>query len=79
MCTKQMRYVCLDFETTGFAKPGAAPSHEWPLPFANYPIQLSIDVVEDGEVTHLYDTLIKGARQFCPWVKANVPIVKQIW
>ena len=74
MRTKQMRYVCLDFETTGFSKPGTS-SHEWPLPCANYPIQLSIDVVEDGEVTHLYDTLIKGARQFCPWVKEKVPIV----
>jgi len=67
------RYVCLDFETNGFPKKGA-PYPDWPLPFSSYPIQLSVDIVEDGEVWHAYDTLIWGAEQLAPWVRANVPI-----
>ena len=67
------RYVCLDFETNGFPKKGA-PFRDWPLPFSSYPIQLSVDVVEDGEVWHAYDTLIWGAEQLAPWVRGNVPI-----
>ncbi len=64
-----MRYVCIDFETNGFSG-----GSSWTLPFSNYPIQLSVDVVEDGEITHAYDTLISGATSFAIWVKENVPI-----
>ena len=64
-----MRYVCIDFETNGFSG-----GSSWTLPFSNYPIQLSVDVVEDGEITHAYDTLISGATSFAVWVKENVPI-----
>ena len=67
------RYLCIDFETNGFAK-RAAPPNEWPLPFANYPIQVSVDIVEDGVVHHAYDSLIRGAKQLAPWVRENVPI-----
>ena len=67
------RYVCLDFETNGFPKRGA-PYPDWPLPFSSYPIQLSVDIVEDGEVWHAFDTLVWGAEQLAPWVRANVPI-----
>ena len=67
------RYVCIDFETNGFPKKGA-PSQDWPLPFSSYPTQLSVDVVEDGEVWHAFDAIIAGATQMAPWVRANVPI-----
>ena len=70
------RFVCLDFETTGFSVKGAPPP-EWPLPFANYPIQVSVDIVEDGEINHAYDTVIKGARQLSKWVCENVPVTLQ--
>ena len=67
------RYMCIDFETNGFAKKGA-PRNEWPLPFSSYPIQVSVDIVEDGVVQHAYDSLIRGATQLTPWVRENVPI-----
>ena len=67
------RFVCLDFETNGFPTKGA-PRHEWTLPFCSYPIQLSVDIVEDGSVHHAYDALISGATQLAPWVRENVPI-----
>ena len=67
------RYVCLDFETNGFARKDA-PQHEWPLPWSNFPIQVSVDIVEDGQVQHAYDSLISGATQFAPWVHENVPV-----
>ena len=67
------RYVCLDFETNGFPKRGA-PYPDWPLPFSSYPIQLSVDIVEDGEIWHAFDAIIAGATQLAPWVRANVPI-----
>ena len=44
------------------------------MPFSSYPIQLSVDIVEDGEVVHAYDTLVSGATQFAPWVREHVPI-----
>ena len=68
-----MRYLCVDFETNGFPTRGA-PFPDWPLPFSSFPIQLSVDVVEDGEVWHAFDTMIAGATQLAPWVRANVPI-----
>jgi len=65
-----MRILCIDFETNGFAS-GAVPKHENPRPWANYPIQVSVDAVVDGEVVHLYDTLILGASRLSRWVKEN--------
>lgn len=67
------RFVCLDFETNGFPTKGA-PRHEWTLPFCSYPIQLSVDIVDEGVVHHAYDALIRGATQLAPWVRENVPI-----
>ena len=70
-----VRYVCIGFETNGFAPKGPATYAELPLPFSNFPIQLSVDVVDsDGHVEHAYDTIIAGARQLCLWVVTNVPI-----
>jgi DNA polymerase III epsilon subunit-like protein len=74
-----VRYLIIDTETTGNRarpKPGDPPVRtcDYPLPWADHPIQISIDAVEYGEITHLYDTLVKGATQFSPWVRENVPI-----
>ncbi len=68
-----MRYVCIDFETNGFPTKSAAKC-DWTLPFSNYPIQLSVDIVKNGEVVHAYDTLICGATGLAPWVRENAPI-----
>ena len=64
-----VRYVCLDFETNGFPDDVCKP-----LPWSSYPIQVSLTAVEGGEVTHLYDSRIRGAETFSPWVAKNVPI-----
>ena len=67
-----MRYLCIDFETNGFPTKNA-PRSDWTLPFHSYPIQISIDIVEDGAIHHAMDALIKGATRLAPWVKNNVP------
>ena len=67
-----MRYVCLDFETNGF--PPKIPGEDRPLPWHSYPIQLSVDIVEDASIVHHWDTLIRGAEQLCTWVQEKVPI-----
>jgi len=64
-----MRFVCLDFETNGFFDPAV-----YVLPWTSYPIQVSLTAVENGVVTHLYDSLIKGAESLATWVGENVPI-----
>ena len=64
-----VRYVCLDFETNGFPDDVCKP-----LPWSSYPIQVSRTAVEGGEVIHLYDSHIRGAETFNPWVAKNVPI-----
>jgi len=64
-----MRFVCLDFETNGFFD-----ENLYVLPWTNYPIQVSLTAVEDGTVTHLYDSLIRGALSCATWVSDNVPI-----
>ena len=64
-----MRFVCLDFETNGFFDPAV-----FVLPWTSYPIQVSLTAVENGVVTHLYDSLIKGAEALATWVCENVPI-----
>ena len=66
-----MRYLCLDFETNGFPLKGASFA-DWTLPFSSYPVQLSVDAVEDGEVSHLYDTVICGVTSRAPWARENV-------
>jgi hypothetical protein len=53
------RYICIDFEANGFPSKGAR-REDWTLPWSNHPIQISVDVVEDGEVTHAYDAVISG-------------------
>ena len=68
------RYVCLDFETNGFPGNKDAPKEDWTLPWSSYPIQLSVDFVEHGEVIHAMDAVVRGATGLSPWVRKNVPI-----
>ena len=70
------RYVCLDFETNGFHTAGAA-REDRPWPFASFPIQLAVVIVEGGEIQPAYDTTIRGAQQLVPWVRENVPVTMQ--
>jgi DNA polymerase III alpha subunit (gram-positive type) len=73
------RFVCLDFETNGFPSKKAFRK-DWPLPFSSYPIQVSVDITEDGTTWHEYDSLIRGATQFVPWVREHVPVqLSGIW
>ena len=73
------RFVCLDFETNGFPTKNAH-CKDWPLPFSSFPIQVSVDIVEDGVTWHEYDSLIKGATRFAPWVREHVPVsLSGIW
>jgi DNA polymerase III epsilon subunit-like protein len=65
------RYVCIDFETNGFSRPGA-PRSEWTLPWSNFPTQIPVDIVEDGEVSHARDTVISGATCLSAWARDNV-------
>jgi DNA polymerase III alpha subunit (gram-positive type) len=66
-----MRYLCLDFETNGFSERNAEFKN-WTLPFSSYPVQLSVHAVEDGEVSHLYETVICGATSRSKWVQDNI-------
>ena len=67
------RFLVIDFETNGFSDP-RAKRQDYTLPWQNYPIQLSVDVVEGGEAKHAFDTLIRGAVRLGKWVKENVPV-----
>eukprot|EP00973_Karenia_brevis_P026133 3607253-Karenia_brevis.AAC.1 len=67
------RFVVIDIETNGFAEKNA-PRSNWTLPFSSYPIQVSVDIVEDGQVHHAYDCIVHGARGLAAWVQKNVPI-----
>ena len=69
--TPTPRYVCVDFETNGFSEPGA-PRAEWTLPWSNFPTQISVDIVEDGVVSHAYDAVISGATGLSAWARDNV-------
>ena len=71
------RYVVLDFETNGLRGPEDAHKRDWPLPFANYPIQLSVEIVEDGAVSHAFDSWIKGAKQLSAWTREHVPVTME--
>ena len=62
---KTTRYICLDFETNGFPTRGAE-RRDWPLPFSSFPTQISVDIVEGGEVSHAFDTYIRGATSLAP-------------
>jgi hypothetical protein len=63
------RYVCIGFETMGFLRANdhlCVPAGCWPKSSYDFPIQLSVDIVhEDLQVTHAFDTLIRGAQRSC--------------
>ena len=64
-----MRYLAIDFETNG--RP-----NDCVLPLGAFPTQVSIDSFDDdtGEVAHVYDSFIQGARSLSDWVLANTPV-----
>ena len=64
-----MRYLCIDFETNGFFK--KSEFKYWGLPFCSYPVQVSVHAVEDGEFSHLYETVICGATSMAEWCHDN--------
>jgi DNA polymerase III alpha subunit (gram-positive type) len=51
-----------------------APPCDWTLPWSNYPTQISVDIVEDGEVYHAFDTVISGTTGLSAWAKAKVKL-----
>jgi len=59
------RFVCIDFETTRIWKKDEEQDPAfWAKPCYNYPMQISVDIVEpDLSVTHAFDALIVGAIQ----------------
>jgi DNA polymerase III epsilon subunit-like protein len=67
------RYICIDFETNGFSKPGA-PRDDWTLPWSNFPTQISVDIVQDGDILHAFDTIISGATNLSAWAKTHVNV-----
>ena len=64
-----MRYLAIDFETNG--RP-----NDYVLPCGAYPTQVSVTafVPASGEIVHLYDSLIHGARSLTDWVIQNTPV-----
>jgi DNA polymerase III epsilon subunit-like protein len=69
-----MRYLILDFETTG-AYDEKTPIDKKPLPRENYPTQIALqEVSNDGEEsTAIFSTFISGARRFDPTLATKVP------
>ena len=68
-----MRYLAIDFETNG------RPCDRV-LPCGAYPTQVSVSafVPASGEVLHLYDSFIHGARSLTDWVLENTPVTLEL-
>jgi len=68
-----MRYLAIDFETNG------RPCDRV-LPCGAFPTQVSVDAfdLDSGEVVHLYDSFIHGARSLSEWVVENTPVTLEI-
>ena len=64
-----MRFLALDFETNGVVADDV-------LPCGAFPTQVSVTAYdpETDEITHLYDSYIRGARSLSAWVMANTHI-----
>ena len=61
------RFLALDWETNGLR-----PDPDWPLPYANHPVSVSLwAVTSDGTVEHLYTSRVSGATQFCTWASRH--------
>ena len=63
------RCLVIDFETNG--RPCDAER-----PCGAFPTQVSVDAfdLETGEITHLYDSFIRGAETLSDWVVKNTPV-----
>ncbi len=64
-----MKYIIIDFETNG--KLG-----DRVLPKGGFPTQVSVEGFNPltGEVTHLYDSFVRGAMSLSQWVQDNTPV-----
>jgi len=74
-----MKYLVIDFETTGVGKDRQNNYRQYqselaPLPCANYPVELAVALVEaNGEISKEERMLIRGAERLDPWVTCNCP------
>ena len=64
-----MKYIIVDFETNG------RPCDRV-LPKGGYPTQVSVEGFDPltGEVTHLYDSFVRGALSLSQWVQDNTSV-----
>lgn len=62
-----MRFLALDFETTGLRS-----DSKQPLPWANYPVSVALRAVgEDRRVSQLYSSKISGATNINAWASQH--------
>ena len=65
-----VRFLALDFTTSGFQENSGPELKPW----QNYPCSVAIYAVnEEGEVEHLYSSMISGAQEFNAWAKTHHP------
>ena len=64
-----MKYLIIDFETNGRPCDRVFPK-------GGYPTQVSVEGYDPltGEVTHLYDSYVRGARSMSQWVQDNTSV-----
>ena len=64
-----MKYLIIDFETNGRPCDRVFPK-------GGYPTQVSVESFDPitGEISHLYDTFIRGALSLSPWVQNNTSV-----
>ena len=70
-----MRYLVLDFETTGWLSDERTADCHKPLPRENYPTQIAVQAINmDGtQSVSLFSTFIIGATRFAPKAAEMVP------
>jgi len=69
-----MRYLAIDFETNGL------PNEGWLQPRPAFPTQVSVDAFDPatGEVTHLYDSFVRGSMDLSKWVQQHTPVTLEL-
>ena len=74
-----MRFLVIDFETTGVGKDATNGYRSYlpnlaPLPRADYPVQLAAELLDEkGDVLASTQMLIVGAERLDPWVLEHCP------
>ena len=60
---RDKRYLVIDFETNGIKRTHEnLQPNDLPLPYENFPTQVSVDIVEHGLPSHAFDCYIRGVR-----------------